>query len=229
LGSDPFDAESVPNPNDLSIGEVEGIAFSVLNTSAPMTGVTLEAEATTFSLLNLAGVTGGQPLNLEADGTAFSVLNTASTSGTGQSTVEADANPFSALNLVGVTGGQPNSLEVSSLDFSVLNTDPAAHPAAQTAAGSSGSGVGAGGGQALDMEADGIAFSVKNLAANAPAAAIQASLSTPNGLSPSVASPKANHFLESRPLTLVGTLAVATLGDDHHFSPRYWKQSRRSP
>jgi YD repeat-containing protein len=152
-GTDPLDPTSFPNINEPPSGEVDS-SFSVLNEAGSSGGqpVSMEADAVSYSVLNLAGVTGGQPIPLEADAVSFSVLNTAgSGGGGGGGTVpfEADTVPFSILNLAGVSGNQPMQMEADAVSFSVLNT-----------AGSGGSG----GGGSLPFEADGLSFSVLNLA-----------------------------------------------------------------
>ncbi len=130
LGSDPFDPESVPNPNAIRVGEVEAQAVSVLNTGglAPGQVTTLEADAIVFSTLNLAGVTGGQPLQLEANALAFSTLNTGSSvpagaaSGSGGTGVDGGGQ--------GGFGGRPVLFEADAIPFTVNNVAPGAPPAA---------------------------------------------------------------------------------------------------
>jgi YD repeat-containing protein len=128
LGSDPFDAASVPNANAIRIGDVEARSVSVLNTggTAPGQPTTLEADAVVFSTLNLAGVTGGQPIQLEASAVPFSALNT-----------DPSAPPGGATG--GSTGGGGGSatqvvFEADAVFFSVNNLAPSAPPAAIRAA-----------------------------------------------------------------------------------------------
>jgi hypothetical protein len=135
-----------------------------------VSGGPAEADAKPFSVLNLAGVTGGQPIALEADAVTFSVLNTSGAGGTGgRQASEVDAVDFSVLNLAGVTGGKAVPMEADAVPFSVLNT-----------AGPGGSGgspaffevdalpfsflnlAGVNGNQPVKMEADGVPFSVHN-------------------------------------------------------------------
>lgn len=79
-----------------------------------------ETAALTFSVLNLAGATGGQPLAREATALPFSVLNTA-VGGGAPVAAEAHTVPFSVLNTAGANG-QPTAKEAAALPFSVLNT-----------------------------------------------------------------------------------------------------------
>ncbi len=60
-----------------------GSEFESLGNGFVVSGGPAEADAKPFSVLNLAGVTGGQPIALEADAVPFSVLNTAGAGGTG--------------------------------------------------------------------------------------------------------------------------------------------------
>jgi uncharacterized protein YjdB len=160
-------ATTGPRTVTLTTGsEIESLGNGFVVSGGPR-----EADAKPFSVLNLAGVTGGQPISFEADAKTFSVLNTSGAGGTGggQSS-EADAVDFSVLNLAGMTGGKPVPMEADAVPFSVLNT-----------AGPGGTGGGSGslfevdawifstlnlagvnGGQPVQMEADGVPFSVMN-------------------------------------------------------------------
>jgi len=127
-----------------------GSEFESLGNGFVVSGGPAEADAKPFSVLNLAGVTGGQPIALEADAVPFSVLNTAGAGGTGgRQSSEVDALDFSVLNLAGVAGGKPVPMEADAVPFSVLNT---AGPG------------GAGGGSGSLFEVDGLVFSGLNLA-----------------------------------------------------------------
>jgi hypothetical protein len=145
--------------------EVESLGNGFVISGGPA-----EADAKPFSVLNLAGVTGGRPIALEADAVPFSVLNTAGAGGTGgRQSSEVDAADFSVLNLAGVAGGKAVPMEADAVPFSVLNT-----------AGPGGSGggralfevdalvfsglnlAGVSGNQPVKMEADGVPFSVQN-------------------------------------------------------------------
>jgi len=146
--------------------EVESLGNGFVISGGPR-----EADAKPFSVLNLAGVTGGQPISFDADAVPFSVLNTSGAGGTGgRLSSEVDAANFSVLNLAGVAGGKAVPMEADAVPFSVLNT-----------AGPGGSGGGSGslfevdglvfsglnlagvsGNQPVQMEADGVPFSVMN-------------------------------------------------------------------
>jgi YD repeat-containing protein len=132
LGSDPFDPESVPNPNAIRAGEVEAPAISVINTggTAPGQLTTLEADAIAFSTLNLAGVTGGQPLHLEANAPSFSTLNIDPSAPPGASGSGGTGGGGGG----GGSGGQPVLFEADAIPFSVNNIAPGAPPAAVQAA-----------------------------------------------------------------------------------------------
>jgi hypothetical protein len=148
-----------------------GSEVETLGNGFVISGGPREADAKPFSVLNLAGVTGGQPITFEADAMTFSVLNTSGAGGTGgRRASEADATDFSVLNLAGVMGGKPAPMETDALPFSVLNTGGPGG-----AGGGSGSLfeidawifsvlnlAGVNGGQPVKMEADGKPFSVKN-------------------------------------------------------------------
>ncbi len=131
----------------------------------------MEADAAVFSVLNLAGVTGGQPFSLEADGRPFSVLNTAGGAPNQPSSKEADAAVFSVLNLAGVTGGQPTRMEANGLPFSVLNTAAAVSQVPREADATAFSVLNIAnmtGGQPTSMEVDAAPFSVLNTAETTP-------------------------------------------------------------
>jgi Bacterial Ig-like domain (group 2)/Kelch motif/WD40-like Beta Propeller Repeat/Galactose oxidase, central domain len=142
-----IDTAAVPGPRTVTL--TTGSEIVTLTPGFTVSGAPEETDAKPFSVLNLAGVTGGQPLSLESDSTRFSVLNYAGV-GTGASNqFEADAVRFSALNLSGMTGNQPVQMEFDALKFSVLNL--------------AATGIGPGG-QPTPFEVDGVRFSILNLA-----------------------------------------------------------------
>ncbi|HXL77455.1 MAG TPA: LamG-like jellyroll fold domain-containing protein [Candidatus Eisenbacteria bacterium] len=110
----------------------------------------MEADAPVFSVLNLAGITGGQPLSLEVDGRPFSVLNTAGGAPNQPTSKESDATVFSVLNTAGGAPSQPTSKESDAAAFSVLNL------------------AGVTGGEPTHMEADAASVSVLNTAQAPP-------------------------------------------------------------
>jgi len=152
FGTDPLDPNSLPNSSFPSSGEVNPLAFSVLNRAGEATSqeadatvfsvlnsagqaTSQEADATVFSALNLAGVTGGGPIRMEADAALFSVLNTEGSGGPGHPVaMEANGLVFSVLNLAGVSGDHPLQVEADGIPFSVNNTNPGAPLRAQEAA-----------------------------------------------------------------------------------------------
>jgi uncharacterized repeat protein (TIGR01451 family) len=135
-----------------SSGEADAVPFSALNLAGVTGGIPLqlESDALPVSVLNVGGAAPGQPVSLEADGVPFSVLNTAGSTSGGNQPIpeEVDAWLFSVLNLAGVSGSQPMSMEADGVPFSVLNT-------AGSTSGSS---------QPTPFEVDGWPFSILNLA-----------------------------------------------------------------
>jgi Tol biopolymer transport system component len=125
--------------------EADAIAFSVLNLAGVTGGqpLTLEADARSFSVLNVAGGAPNQPTSKEADGITFSVLNTASGISASHA-AEADAGTFSVLNTAGGASNQPTSKETDGIAFTVLNIANAT------------------GGQPAPSEVDAPAFSILN-------------------------------------------------------------------
>jgi hypothetical protein len=101
-----------------------GSEVASLGNGFVISGGPAEADAKPFSVLNLAGATGGKPIALEADAKTISVLNTAGPGGSGGGSAalfEIDGWIFSVLNLTGVTGGQPVKMEADGKPFFVKN------------------------------------------------------------------------------------------------------------
>jgi hypothetical protein len=110
-GSDPLDPNCTPL-NCRRSGEVDSVAFSVVNTAVPISAPN-EADSISFSILNIA-VPVSAPH--EADSVSFSILNTAALASAPH---EADSVSFSILNTAALVSS-PH--EADSISFSILNT-----------------------------------------------------------------------------------------------------------
>jgi hypothetical protein len=166
------DAAATPGPRAVTM--TTGSEIEILTPGFTVNGSPEETDAKPFSVLNLAGTTGGQPLSLEADSKQFSVLNYAGSGSVGigaTNIFEVDADKFSVLNLAGASGNQPVSMEKDADNFSVLNLSatgigPGGTPFEIDAARFSVLNLtGESGSQPVPMEADGIPFGVQNGAA----------------------------------------------------------------
>ena len=149
LGSDPFDANSVPVIP--TVKETESVSFSVLNSSVGGPGIR-ETESIAFSVLN--GAVGGTAIR-ETESVAFSVLNGA-VGGTGIR--ETESISFSVLN--GAVGGI-GIRETSSIAFSVLNSAVAGSALRETSSNAFSVLNGAVSGNAL-RETSSVPFSIQN-------------------------------------------------------------------
>jgi YD repeat-containing protein len=116
-GSDPLDPNCTPL-NCRRSGEVESVAFSVVNTTA-LISAPHEADSLSFSVVNTVAISA-QPH--EADSAGFSVLNTVAPISAPH---EADSAGFSVLNTVAPISA-PH--EADSVLFSLVNTVSGANP-----------------------------------------------------------------------------------------------------
>jgi hypothetical protein len=110
-GSDPLDPNCTPL-NCRRSGEVDSVAFAVVNTAVPVSAPN-EADSISFSILNFA-VPVSAPH--EAESISFSILNTAALASAPH---EADSVSFSVLNTAALTSAP---YEADSVSFSILNT-----------------------------------------------------------------------------------------------------------